>query len=129
MRPRPLQVAARCLLLAVLLFGSVAWAPSRPPAAGDTTVEVPLQVARAPAQPPPPSHLLARIYSSSQAERDQLAAQLDAVETATTGGYVTPLITPDEQAELVAKGYRVEIDAARTALLNAQPPISPAQTE
>ncbi|MCC7358006.1 MAG: hypothetical protein IT317_00915 [Anaerolineales bacterium] len=121
------QALAWLGLLALLVTGS-AFAPPRPAAAPDPRVGVPRFAAAAPT-PPPDQLLLARVHFSTTAERDALAARLDAVEAPTTGGYVTALLSPAEQAALLAQGYRVEIDAARTALLNAHAPASPAQAQ
>ncbi len=118
------------LILTALLVATSAWSPTPMPADdSEPAVAVPRLASAAPTPPPDPQVLLARVYFTSLADRDQLAARLDAVETATTGGYVTALISPAEQAALLAQGYRVEIDAARTALLNAQPVVAPAQTQ
>ncbi len=127
---RRLRLAALLLLTAVLAVTS-AWSPrpAAPAAAPDPAVAVPRFASAAPTPPPDPQLLLAYVYFTDAADRDQLAARLDAVETATTGGFLTVLLSPEEQAALLAEGYRVEIDAARTALINARPAISPAQTQ
>jgi len=131
LRPRRLARfghAAYWLVLAALLVGTVAWAPTEPAASDEPRVAVPNLAPAAPT-PPAPTRLLAYIYFADAADRDQLAARLDAMETATTGGFVTAIISPAEQTALLAQGYRVEIDAARTALLNVQAAYMPAQTE
>jgi carboxypeptidase T len=121
---RRLRRAADALLVIALLVGASGYAPA-PPSVSEPPVSVPRFASAARATPPAPSLLLAYIYFANSADRDQLAARFDAVESATTGGYVTALITPADQAALLAQGYRVEIDAARTALLNAQPTLTP----
>jgi murein tripeptide amidase MpaA len=62
--------------------------------------------------------LVARIYFKSPADRDQLVADLDVFEEATTGGFVTAYISPAQRAHLAAGGYRVEVDAAKTGELH-----------
>ena len=76
-----------------------------------------------PAESPNPAALIVRVYFTTLADRDRLASQLDAQETSTSGGYVTAIVDKSQYQTLVAAGHRVEIDDARTALLNnpAQP--------
>jgi len=63
------------------------------------------------------------------ADRDRLAAEYDAVESPTTGGAITLLLTHAEHAALLGAGYRVEIDQAQTALVNAPAPGGGSQAE
>ena len=97
------------LLIVVVLAGLVAPPPAvhvsaSPllPAASSAAVEEPLVV---------------RVYFDSIAERDLLAGELDVTEELTSGGYLGALVSETEYQGLLAQGYRVEIDQARTALL------------
>ena len=65
----------------------------------------------------PPAYLV-RVYFTSLAERDRLASSLDAQETSTAGGYLTAVVDDAQYGSLEAAGIRVEVDQARTALLN-----------
>jgi carboxypeptidase T len=62
--------------------------------------------------------LIIRVYFSDAAERDRLAVELGAEEYATTGGYLTLWETRETYDKLVARGLRVEIDEAQTAIIN-----------
>jgi murein tripeptide amidase MpaA len=98
------RLALACLLAAMLLGG----------------LALPAPVVNSQALPPTPAAevpLVVRIYFSSLAERDRLAGLVDALEESTAGGYVGALVSPAEYQTLLAAGYRIEIDQARTALL------------
>src|SRR5437773_12430901 len=72
------------------------------------------------ALPPTPAAeapLVVRIFFSSLAERDRLAGLVDALEESTRGGYLGALVSPAQYDALLAAGYRIEIDQARTTLL------------
>ena len=77
----------------------------------------------------PPSVYLVRVYFQTQAERDQLARQLDGQEASTRGGYLTAIVDEAQYQALLAAGRHVEVDGPRTALLNQplrQTPSQPA---
>ena len=81
------RVLAWVALLAGLLTGS-AFAPLRPAAAPepDPRVSVPRFASAAPT-PPPDQLLLAYIYFTTTAERDALAARLDAITAELSVGF------------------------------------------
>jgi len=106
--------AGRLSVALVVLVVSLTFQPTARTDGASPTTLVPGAVTIS--QPPPVS--LVRVFFSSLAERDQLASTLDAQETSTSGGYVTALVSDDQLTALRAAGKRVEIDAARTALLN-----------
>ena len=113
MSQRGARRVGRLALALVLLAASLASQPSaRVRGAGPNS---PFPGAVTGAQPPV---YLVRVYFDSLLERDQLASQLDALETSTSGGYVTALVDDAQLAALRAAGKRLEIDPARTALLN-----------
>ncbi|MCC6191032.1 MAG: peptidase M14, partial [Anaerolineales bacterium] len=115
------------LLLAMALIlttGSSRASPARSGAESAVGLQTP-----ALAGPGEPRVLVARVYFANRADRDRLAAVLDAVETATTAGYLTALISPAQYAALLRSGYRVEIDEARTALVNSPAAGLPEQAE
>ena len=62
---------------------------------------------------------LARIYFSSQAELQQLAATLDVWEVNHGSGYVLALIRPAQQRELEDRGVTVAPDPERTQAMRA----------
>jgi carboxypeptidase T len=72
------------------------------------------------AQPPSPDgepSLVVRIYFTSLVDRDRLAGLVDALEESTGGGYLGALLSPAQYDALLAAGYKIEIDQARTAML------------
>src|SRR5262249_18390961 len=81
--------------------------PAGPPAA--LAAELPRQ----------PLVYVVRVYFTSLAQRDQLAATLDAQESSTRGGYLTAIVAEAQYQALLASGTRVEVDQSRTNLLNA----------
>jgi carboxypeptidase T len=63
--------------------------------------------------------LVLRVYFSSTAERDALAAEFGAEEVPTWGGYLTMWVDRDIYNTLLARGYRVEIDEKATNEVNS----------
>jgi carboxypeptidase T len=94
--------------------------------AGATTAQ-----SEPPAGATPPARadvLIARVYFADVAELNDLVARYDALEYADhQAGYVELLLWPGDHAALLAAGYRVEIDQARSALLNQPQTVLPAQ--
>lgn len=62
--------------------------------------------------------VVARVYFSSQAELETLARILDIWEVQRDQGYLLALLTPEQPAKLTRSGFRVEKEAAKTALLH-----------
>ena len=72
--------------------------------------------------------VLARVFYATTADLNYLVSHYDAVEFADhQAGYVLLLLAPAEYQALLSAGYRAEIDAAHTALLNQPPLAFPAQ--
>lgn len=61
--------------------------------------------------------VVARVYFTDQADLNRLAGRLDVWEVDHNERYFVALLAPEQYAALVTAGYRVEIDAAKTALL------------
>ncbi len=103
----PVALVLACLLAAL-------------PPAGVTPVVRALQ--EAPHQPNaaqmPARPVIARVYYLDQATLEQFVAELDILEAHRAEGYVVALLRPERYEQLVRAGYRVEIDEARTALVN-----------
>src|SRR3989304_1953180 len=59
--------------------------------------------------------VVARVYFASLAELNQLATRLDVWEVHHAAGYLVALLRPGETTTLRQAGYRVEIDAGKTA--------------
>jgi carboxypeptidase T len=106
------------LVVAILLANSASVLPGSLANAGH---------AAGPLRTPPPTPdrasggalVVARVHFDSRAERDWLAHNFDAAEAANTqAGYVVLLLRPEEAASLRQGGYRVEVDADKTLLLN-----------
>ena len=104
-------------LLLVGIFSLVSSAQAHPlhqtgPAIGATTAPVPEPV-------------VARVYFADQADVNRLAATLDVWEVHHSGDanqrYLVALLTPQQSDNLRARGYRLEIDPEKTALLSQQP--------
>jgi murein tripeptide amidase MpaA/uncharacterized membrane protein len=66
----------------------------------------------------PDGPVVARIYYTSQAEVSLLAANLDVWEVHPEQGYLLARLTPSEYSAAAQAGYRIEIDAAKTAELS-----------
>lgn len=75
--------------------------------------------------------VVVRVYFADQADVNRLAATLDVWEVHRNSDpaqrYAVILVTPAELARLQAQGYRIETDAAKTALLTQQPVAAAAQ--
>jgi carboxypeptidase T len=65
-----------------------------------------------------PEILVLHVYFKDFAERDRLAGELDTLEAATTGGFLTVWAERNTYNSLIAQGLRVEIDQAQTYLAN-----------
>lgn len=74
---------------------------------------------RAPQQENPPTRpVVAWVYFSDFDELNRLAGQLDVWDVQHEDGYLVALLRPEDYTQLVSSGYRVEVDAARTAAMN-----------
>ena len=71
-----------------------------------------------PAAPPVEQPVVARVFYADWADLNRLAGGLDVWEVNHEEGYVVTLLRPDQFAALLQAGYRVEVDAAQTALLD-----------
>lgn len=69
------------------------------------------------AQTTPDGPLVARIYYVDKADLDHLAARSDIWEVNPAAGYVIAPLAPERYAALLAAGYRIAQDPARTAAL------------
>ena len=67
---------------------------------------------------PPTQPVVARVYFTSRADLDSLAAELDIWEVNHQAGYLVAMLTPARYAALEGAGYHLEIDAAKTATVN-----------
>ncbi len=65
-----------------------------------------------------PEVLVLRVYFKDSNERDHLAVELDTLEMATTGGYLTVWASRDTYNSLLARNLRVEIDQEATYQAN-----------
>ena len=63
------------------------------------------------------SAVIARVLFSGDSDLDALARSLDVWEVDRDDGSLVALIRPDQLASLRAAGYRIQVDADRTALL------------
>ncbi|MCX6047240.1 MAG: M14 family zinc carboxypeptidase [Chloroflexi bacterium] len=76
--------------------------------------------------------IVARVYVADQTDINQLAATVDVWEVHHNADlaqqYVVAQLSAAQQIDLRARGYRLEIDAAKTALLTQPPPANAAQT-
>jgi hypothetical protein len=70
---------------------------------------------------------VARVDYSSRTELEWLASQLDIWENHPSEGWLLALLTPQDFTHLAAAGYRVTVDAERTAQLYAPRPALPDQ--
>jgi hypothetical protein len=67
-----------------------------------------------------PRSLVARVYYRDRADLNALATDYDALEKVDRqAGFVVLLLTPEAATELRERGYRVELDEASTASVNA----------
>jgi hypothetical protein len=64
------------------------------------------------------STLVMRVYFNDLAQRDALASELSPEEVGTTGGYLTVIRDRALYDNLKARGLRVEIDEAQSAVLS-----------
>ncbi|MGC9334663.1 MAG: M14 family zinc carboxypeptidase, partial [Anaerolineae bacterium] len=67
----------------------------------------------APSAPERP--VVVRIHYDTLQQRQALAAELDVWEVHAEAGYLLALVDPGQYASLAARGYRLEVDAARSA--------------
>ena len=66
----------------------------------------------------PAQSIVARLYFSSKADLDNLAARYDILNVDQDKGFAVALLSPEEFAALQQAGYHLEIDEAKTKLLN-----------
>ena len=67
--------------------------------------------------PPPDSPVVARVYFADRADLDWLAIELDVWQVNHAEGYLLALLSPAQYELLAQAGYRLEVDARRTAEL------------
>jgi carboxypeptidase T len=75
----------------------------------------------------PDTAVVARVYFSDRADLDRLANQLDVWEVQHAKGYLLARLSPAQYDLLAQAGYRLEVDAARTAELNQPSQALPGQ--
>jgi hypothetical protein len=87
-----------------------------------------------PVEPPPVEGLalsgltepvVVRVYYHDRADLDAIAGGLDIWEVQTKGQYAIARVQPAEYQWLASLGYRLEIDAGKTALLGIEAPLDP----
>jgi len=101
-----------CLLLViVMLLGGLGAVPP-------TQARQPSIPAQAPTEP-----AVVRLYVEDRAELDQVAWALDIWEVHYDKGYAVVAVDPEQYQWLSSLGYRLEIDADKTALLGIQAPL------
>jgi len=107
-------------VLALLLVGSGSVALARMGGSRTWQAETP------PAQVTPPVEpVIARVYFDTPETLDFLAAGLDVWEAYPDKGFLVARLAPEEYAALLEAGYRVEIDAERTALVSPHAVLDP----
>ena len=67
--------------------------------------------------------LVVRLYIHDRSHLDAVAGQLDIWEVHYDEGYAVAAVTAEQYAWLLGMGYRLEADAARSALLSTQAPL------
>jgi hypothetical protein len=72
--------------------------------------------------------VVAWVFFADLADLNRLAGELDVWEVYHEGGYLVALLRPDQFTALFQAGYRVEIDEAKTALLDRPLQSLPSQT-
>ena len=70
------------------------------------------------AESTPTESIVARLYFTSKADLDTLAAKYDILNVDQVKGFAVVLLSPEEFATLLQAGYRLEIDEGKTKLLN-----------
>jgi hypothetical protein len=75
------------------------------------------------AQPTEP--VVVRFYFDDQAQLNAVAGELDTWEVQREAGYAVAAVTPDQYEWLEGLGYRLEIDAEKTAWLGIDAPLDP----
>ncbi len=73
----------------------------------------------------PSEPVVVRLYFRDQAHLNAVAGELDIWEVHRDAGYVVAALRPAEYQWLQGLGYRLEIDAEKTALLGIQAPLDP----
>jgi len=76
----------------------------------------------------PETSFVARITFHGQAQLTTLTTALDVWEVHPQQGYLLAAITPEQAADLQQRGYALQMDTAKTALLNHPPEEIPYQT-
>ncbi len=83
------------------------------------------------ATPPASEPVVARVYVADQTDINQLAASLDVWEVHHSADpaqrYLVAQLSAAQQIALRARGYRIEIDAVKTALLTQKPIVAAEQ--
>lgn len=103
MKISKLLVIGILVLVSLGLAGSALAKASSSPSVADT----------APSQP-----VVARVYYINQDDLNYLAARLDVWEVNSNANYLLARLSPQRYSWLIQQGYRVEIDEAKTALMN-----------
>ena len=67
---------------------------------------------------PPPTSVVARVYFTSREELNQLASRYDILQVDQVQSFAYILLSAEEFTSLQQAGYRIEVDEAKTKLLN-----------
>ncbi len=91
---------------------------------------LPAGVAAQTPQPPslPETPFVGQIFFHNREQLAELSAELDVWEVHPQEGYLLAALTPLQAADLQSRGYLIQADAAKTALLNRPPEEIPYQT-
>lgn len=121
-RLKPFWVA---FFILALLFGTVGSVTASKPAvnaAGSTVVKAVTAESESPS-------LVARVYYQDTADLNLLASRLDVWEVNHEAMYVVAMLSSTRYAALTAAGYRIEIDTAKTELVNKPNEYLPGQLD
>jgi uncharacterized repeat protein (TIGR01451 family) len=116
------RIVAGSVLLCASLFAAILIGVAPPPdrvAAGLSTTRSTDQA----------RSVVARIFYADRSDLQYLSAHLDVWEVGRDERYIVAALTPVEHLQLLAQGYRVEVDAALTEQLNRPLEYLPGQTE
>jgi hypothetical protein len=107
------EFAVTLLIISLLIAGSLTSAAPIASTRGDISTAEPDRGTVV------PKRLVVRIYVNSRAHLDAIAGKLDIWEAHPEEKYVVAALNPHEYHWLDSLGYRLEIDAEKTARLNA----------
>jgi hypothetical protein len=126
MRTQALNRIFRLLITLVLAIPAIV--PTGSPAVAQPASPILPHPAAVRLGAPPEGTVIARVYYTSEAEKDELAPILDVWEVNQKEGYLLVMLLPGELERLVSRDLRVEVDEERTAQLYAIRPVDPNQT-